>query len=348
MKSHEIILVLREDILSGRLAAGERLPPRTELLQRFQTTPVTLQRAVDQLVRDGYLATADRSGTYVNDHLPFLSHYALVFPDPADLAGSTFYAAIRNEAVKLQQPTRRFSCYYGIDGHTDVPDYQRLVDDVRAHRLGGVIFATNPFQIAQSPVLEEPGIPRVTVASWSETFATPRIYPDLDAFLPRAFDFLVAQGRRRIAVITMAHSEAAEQIARVQAVAAARKLDVPPQWVQGGHPDAPAWAGQIVRLLMSAGKQERPDGLIITDDNLVESATGGLVAAGMQAPHDVLVVAHTNFPWPAQSQTPVTRLGYDVRRLLADAVTSLELQREGAPPPPMIFLPPVFEDELPA
>ncbi|MCW7541330.1 phosphonate metabolism transcriptional regulator PhnF [Aquabacterium sp. A7-Y] len=58
---------LREDIVSGRIAPGERLPNETALAQRFGVNRHTLRQAVQALVREGHLRVVHGSGTYVRE-----------------------------------------------------------------------------------------------------------------------------------------------------------------------------------------------------------------------------------------------------------------------------------------
>jgi DNA-binding LacI/PurR family transcriptional regulator len=88
---------------------------------------------------------------------------------------------------------------------------------------------------------------------------------------------------------------------------------------------------------------ERPDGLVITDDNLVPELTAGLAESGVA---DLAVVAHTNFPYPTPSAVPVTRLGYDVAKLVTMSMEYVEQQRRGETPPARTLVPAVWEGEV--
>ena len=68
----------------------------------------------------------------------------------------------------------------------------------------------------------------------------------------------------------------------------------------------------LVHLAFVVQQPERPDGLIVTDDNLLTSASEGLLAAGVRVPEEVSVVALTNFPNLVPSAVPVTRIGFDI------------------------------------
>ena len=89
-----------------------------------------------------------------------------------------------------------------------------------------------------------------------------------------------------------------------------------------------------------------PDALLISDDNLVEHATAGLVAAGARVPEDVEVVAHCNFPWPTPSVLSVERLGYDAREVLDRCLRAIDDRRSGVPGSDNVDVPVRFEREV--
>ena len=97
--------------------------------------------------------------------------------------------------------------------------------------------------------------------------------------------------------------------------------------------------------MMAANPKDRPDSLLILDDNLVEAATAGLVDAGVRVPRDMTVVARCNFPHPAPSAVPVMRVGYDVRELLSVCLDGLMRQRRGEPVPDITWIPLVNEEQ---
>ena len=56
---------IREDILSGKLAAGERLPSKRSLAEHLQISVITVESAYDQLVAEGYVYTESKRGFFV-------------------------------------------------------------------------------------------------------------------------------------------------------------------------------------------------------------------------------------------------------------------------------------------
>ena len=342
---------LRKLMLRGKLPPGARLPTYEALKQRFRTDSPTIRDAMAVLRTQGFIETHPRSGTFVVPHPPHLSHYALSFPFDPERAPSQFFTALRAEADKCQRPERHLSCFFNVEEHTDVEDYQRLLGLVKTRRVAGLIFAANPYLLRRqgSPLISEPDLPRVVIEAVPELAGVPSVYPDICGFVLQALDDLAARGRRRAALL-IAGSPGGSWSGKLAKTfvkgAAARQMTVREHWIQGVAASLPESARSVMHLLMHPGHKERPDGLVIADDNLVQPATAGLVAAGVKVPQELEVVAHTNFPWPTPSAVPVQRLGYDIGALLALCLERIEQQRRGEPFPRHTMLPPLWEAEL--
>ena len=56
---------IREDILGGVLAAGERLPSKRAFAEHLQVSVVTVETAYRQLEAEGYVCTRPRRGFFV-------------------------------------------------------------------------------------------------------------------------------------------------------------------------------------------------------------------------------------------------------------------------------------------
>jgi DNA-binding LacI/PurR family transcriptional regulator len=340
---------IRRQIVSGAFPPGARLPTRKEWRRRFRTTPVTIQKAFDRLIAEEFVVARGRSGTFVADAPPHLRHYGIVFPfrQSASQPWPQFWIALLSLVnAHVRRSKSGLSVFYGNETHTDLDAYLKLIEEVQTHQVAGLLFVTDPFYLKGSPVLEAPGIPRVAVMAAPPH---PGVVPLLagNDLLTRALDFLQARGRHRIAFIMppllLATGPFMSDLSRG---VASRGMTTFPFWFQATDPLAPASARNIAHLLMSANRQDRPDGLVIMDDNLVPYATAGLVDAGVKVPEEVEVVAHCNFPHPTPSAVPAVRLGCDVRAILASAIDAIDRQRRGEAPPMKIEIPALFEHEV--
>ena len=67
---------IREDILSGKLATGEKLPSKRALAAHLEVSKVTVEGAYSQLLAEGYLRSEEKVGYYVEStpHLRSIVH----------------------------------------------------------------------------------------------------------------------------------------------------------------------------------------------------------------------------------------------------------------------------------
>jgi len=102
---------------------------------------------------------------------------------------------------------------------------------------------------------------------------------------------------------------------------------------------------EAVYLLMRLPEEERPDGLVVWDDNLVPEATAGLVKAGIDVGRDLDVVGHANFPNVTPSRADICRIGFDVHELLERCVQTLDEIRAGHDVPNTMGRDAIFEQD---
>jgi len=347
VKQRLILDQLRHAIVSGKLPAGSQLPTRPELEAEFQVSSNTLQRAMDRLTAEGFIYGKGTIGTFVSSSPPFVSNYGIVFPyvNSEKNRWNRFWVALKNEAERFGQAAgaqQKVSIYYSDNARSDSEEYQRLLRHIRDHRVAGLVILGPVAMYERSPVIETPGLPVVALGGLGELVPTLQFAP----FADRALDYLASRGRRKVAFVTSAGELASPQCASNWInLVQARGMMTDDRWIHGADIRNPVVVQNLVHLLMSSSQPDRPDGIVIGDDNLVEYAAAGLVKAGIQVPVEADVVAHCNFPWPTPSVLPMKRLGYDVRECLQIFMKMINHRRSGEPfnPSP---LPARMEDEI--
>ena len=336
-----IVNYLRDKIVSGTWQPGIQLPTRTEIEGRFGAGPMTVQRALNHLAEDGFVTSRGSRGTFVTEQPPHLFRVGLVFASPPT-EWTRNWLALDEEAKKSAATSkeRSFAFYYGVDGHSDSEDYLRLLRDLENRRIAGLIFSSLPFDLRNTPVLEMADLPRVAWGSISK-MGMPAIDMDKKQWLQRALEYLNSRGRKRVAVIMPPTDDRENEWAKPIFKAG---FETHLHWLQSVYLRDHVNARYLVQLLMRC--EEKPDALLIADDNLVERTTAGLVEAGIRVPQDLEVVAHCNYPWQPESLLPVKFLGFDARQGLAMSLESLDRQRQNQVMPPMTLVPALFEDEV--
>ena len=56
---------MKEDIISGKLKSGEKLPSKRTFAENSGLSTITIQNAYDQLISEGYVYTIPKKGYYV-------------------------------------------------------------------------------------------------------------------------------------------------------------------------------------------------------------------------------------------------------------------------------------------
>ncbi len=95
--SLQVADVLRNEIASGTLAAGEKIPSVRKIAQRFKVAPMTAQNAIDALKDEGLVYTSPGRGTFVRSQPPSL-------PAP-----SAEYVAITQHLEELDAQVRNMA-----------------------------------------------------------------------------------------------------------------------------------------------------------------------------------------------------------------------------------------------
>jgi GntR family transcriptional regulator len=332
-----IVEELRQRFRSGDYPTGTRIPTRRELAKELAISPVTLQRAVDRLIELGFLRARGKQGTFLAEPPPDRSRFAVVFgEEPGQGGWNRFWTTIQREADAWQDASgRHFQAYYIANASMTSRGHRRLCADVADGGLAGIFFACSPFFLAGSPIFASP-LPKVCIGEVAGASSVVCLDP-----LPQVWSHFVGAGRRRIGAIGTRGM--VNDRKRLCAEARRHGLEARPAWWLGLPVDPlhAECARDVTHLLFTGRPTERPDGLLINDDNLVPHATQGIIDAGLRVPDDVEVVAHANFPHATPAAVPCTRYGIDVRAMLGLVLDDLDRQRAGGGPCP-VTVPAVF------
>lgn len=327
----KISAFIRKKIISGQWQAGYKIPTRLELGRKLGVTVVTLQKALSSLVADGFLRVqmTGRRGTYVNENSPHLYNYALVFPNaPSEPNWNLFFACQLKVSEMIQQKLGiRISPYFWLDGNPASHDYIRLINDIRKERLAGIVFASSVFAIEKTPVVLEGNIPRIVIGARNERVDIPWIcFGKHDFLIKISLDYLESRNCRKVALI-LTPGLIGDYSKRLNVLLSERNFTSRPEWCHLCHLSYPETAVGIVRLLMSPLATERPDAIIVGDDNLLQAVCDGLKLAGIKVPEELTVISHCNFPRISANSFPVKFIGYDIYALMLKCIELLKQQR---------------------
>lgn len=343
-RQKHVLETLRREIVTGKYPPGGQLPVQTELTARFGVGSSTVAQALGVLGREGFVNSRRGAGCMVCNKPPHLNNIVVAVPN-RHLPGchwSNYYATVTRVVSELRNETGRpILLFEELEDRTS-RSFLELEELVRADRVAGIVFVNPPTPLVGSLIMDKPAIPRVAVSSYDEKPVNARVEVN-GFFIEKAVDCLLSQGRRNIALLTSTAGWGQAYGSHIRKVLETRNVNCPPHWQIPFNIDTPVTVRNVVRLLMQG--TDRPNGLIITDDNLVDDAVTGLVAAGVKVPGELEVVAHCNFPCPSLKTLPFHRLGPDIGGMLRACIAVIDQIRQGAPTPTILESPAVWESE---
>ena len=149
-KYQKIIDDLRENVRSGVLAPGERLPVREELMQQYGVTRATVNRAMAELLREGLLVATPRAGTYVaerntGDEVAVVVHSTLVMLHKMDWTiACNYYAMFGRLFQLLPENERKILNMEEVSRNPDGTFTLRLGSTQAVIRPGSGVFSSVP------------------------------------------------------------------------------------------------------------------------------------------------------------------------------------------------------------
>lgn len=323
--------ILETQILEGKLPAGSQLPGERALARQFGVSQMTVNRAIQELVRRGRLYRRSGAGTFVTDAVqPVRAHgVVLVIPYAEHPQADTYlrepFRAMRDVAQARQLPLQVVQA--------EICEYTQIA---QRHAQGALLFIAPPMEAYD--VLEQlwqNGTRFVVMgASWQ---SSPFPCVDSDNFggARRAVEYLLSLGHRHIAYLNgwQGSTNCADRLRGYQQAMEKWKVAICPEWV--------VQAGSDSRLSVEA-RQQMTDRLIRADRvtaiftagyYLALEALSLLRSLGMRVPEDVSIIgfddppsaAHLNPPLSTVRQ-PLYEMGQRAMDMLFDVLTGATLQ----------------------
>lgn len=319
--------ILETQILEGKLPAGSQLPGERALAQQFGVSQMTVNRAIQELVRKGRLYRRSGAGTFVTDAVqPVRVHgVVLVVPYAEHPQADTYlrepFRAVRNVAQARELTLQVVQA--------DVSEY---ADVAQRYSHGALLFVAPPSD-AYTVLLNlwQSGTRFVVMgASW-QMGGFPCVDSDNFGGARRAVEYLLSLGHRRIAYLNgwEGSTNCADRLRGYQ--------HAMEKWETPAHPEWVVQAGSDSHLSVEA-RQHLTDLLIRTERVTALFAAGFyltletltlLRSLGLRVPEDVSVIsfddpssaAHINPPLSTVRQ-PLYEMGQRAMDLLFDVLTS--------------------------
>ncbi|MDE3105952.1 MAG: GntR family transcriptional regulator [Acidobacteriota bacterium] len=311
-KYRQVYEDLYASIMSGTYRAGERLPSEAELGERYQTSRITIAKAVNELQLQGLVSRRAGSGTHVLSQAAPSGHvFGLLIPD---LGRTEVFEPICHGM--MQSPlSRPHSLLWGHS--TGDPTQQEkqselLCQQYIAQKVSAVFFAPIEYTPNKDEVnlkivtaLERAGIPIVLLDRCYSVYPKRSRYDLVGIDNRRAgyviTDHLLQHGIRRIAFVARAYSAntVEERIAGYYEALFAAGIMPQAELVLRGDPEDPRFLEQLLSKV-------RPEGIVCANDLTAALVMSGLIDRGVRVPEDIRIVGIDDVKYASLLPVPLT------------------------------------------
>ncbi|MFA5204238.1 MAG: GntR family transcriptional regulator [Lentisphaeria bacterium] len=338
MQATAIIQDLRRRIVTGEYAPGAQIPLRQSLLEMYGASKGTVQQAVNHLLKEGFLEGRGSKGMFVPACPPHRFQIGITFPavkSDRNVPWDSLWQALEQAAASFHaaDPRYTFKIYYGMGINQDEETKRELLEDIHGDRLAGLLVLEHAriFTLLRQELLKVPVV--IFVEAEAATPAKPRpveLSHDYVQMFKMAVDHLRSRGRKRIAVVMQAELPT-DRLPKFRKILRNAGVVTRPEWMQGVClcQESIPWTANVVRGLFSTNLKEKPDSLIIVNENLTATAARALVELDLVPGQDVDVVSHGNFPAAGDPPKGVLRIGFDAGEGLATAIKLITRARQG-------------------
>ena len=312
--SDQIIAILRKEILRA-FEPGQRMPAIRDMADRFNVSKNTLREALSALVHENLVERRPGSGMYVSDRIKGRHVAVLAERDISDPHTSYFYRRAPQLVVRFLRahdvPVRLYAGHIPAGDDSPRPlTCTEFLKSVEGHQLSGVVaFAPeNTFPQWLEPLRTQ----HVPVVGMSEAYDYGVIF-DYRGLVPMGVEYLLRHSRRRIAMIEhhWTPDRRTVYLEAFQSAMGAVGVDINPNWIRRSlNPCSPGAGWEDFRAIWAEGR-EKPDGLLVCDDNLFPSIAMAILQMGIRVPEDLQVATHFNKGSGMINPFPVGKLEFD-------------------------------------
>ncbi len=319
--------ILEAQILEGKLPAGSQLPGERALAREFGVSQMTVNRAIQELVRKGRLIRRSGAGTFVTDAVePVRVHgVVLVVPHTEHPQADTYlrepFHAMRNVAQArglTLQVVQAEPC-----------EYER---SVQKYAQGALLFIAPPADAYGTlSALWHSGTRFVVMGASYQSCPFPCVDSDNFGGARRAVEYLLSLGHRSIAYLNgwQGSTNCADRLRGYLHAMQKREVEVRPEWIVQAGSDSHLSVEARQQLTDLLIRTERVTAIFVAGYYLALETLTLLRSLGLRVPEDVSIVsfddppsaAHLNPPLSTVRQ-PLYEMGQRAMQLLLDLLSS--------------------------
>ena len=315
----QVIAILQQRIESGEYPVGHKLPPERELQETFHLSRMTINRAILELVDQGFVKREVGKGTFVIRSTPAQGdvHYiGLITPSHRSLLEQPFYWEVMEGLDEAARSRNHRSVIAGKE--ENVLRHEHLDQYFADMNLAGVILM-GQMHTALLERLVDVRTPIVCMNFAGEGHGLDSVVIDGERGGYLAARHLLRLGHRRIGLISGPRENAnSQQIQHgfLRCLAQNRVPIEPDHIVRGDYMMQDGFRGMMALL----DEKDAPTGVFCSSDMMAMGALNAARAKGLEVPRDISLIGFDDCRMVAHAYPPLTTVRVDMRRLGATAV----------------------------
>jgi GntR family transcriptional regulator of arabinose operon len=335
-KYRQVYEDLHSAIRTGAFQPGDRLPSETELGERYNSSRITVAKALDELQLQGLVSRRAGSGTHVLAPTISSGHvFGLLIPD---LGRTEIFEPICHGMMQspLSKPHSLLWGHSMGEAAQQEKEAEHLCHRYVAQKVSGVFFAPLEYTPEKDAVnkrivsaLDRAGIQVVLLDRCYAPYAMRSKY-DLVGIDNRRAGFLITQhlllhGVKRVAFIAkpLSASTVLARIAGYREALFAYGISLQQNLVCRGDPDNPNFIQKVL-------KDCRPDAIVCANDFTAARVMAGLVSRGISVPEEMRIVGIDDVKYSSLLPVPLTTQHQNCADIGAMAMVTM-LQRVEKP-----------------
>jgi GntR family transcriptional regulator, arabinose operon transcriptional repressor len=336
-KYQHVFDTIKEGILAGRYEPGQKLPSEAQLLDEFDTSRITVIRALRELQQRGLVERRAGSGTYVTKDAPAGGSllFGLLIPN---LGETEIFGPICQGMAESSQRRNHALLWGDITPSPGEKESQtlELCRQYVAKKVAGVFFAplertpqNDRINRAAVAVLEDAAIPIVLLDRNFLPYPSGSPY-DLVAIDHRRAGFIATEhllkvGCERVAFVAYTHSASTvdARIAGYREALFVAGVSLEPSLVWRLSGNGGTDLGRVVKKL-------KPQAIVCANDRTAGQVMHTLIELGIQIPDEVRIVGIDDVQYAALLPVPLTTVHQPCREIGAAAVAAM-LERLTSP-----------------
>ncbi|MFA6566697.1 MAG: GntR family transcriptional regulator [Victivallales bacterium] len=333
---------LRQAILKGDFAPGQKLPSTKSLSEQYGTQVANIHAAMSILVKEGLLARGVGIGTSVNKRQRPASDIAVYIKSDFSRPMANYMCLLMK--MLEEQLKNRGIVIHLLQDNLRNGAFHRLCRLAEDRSIQGVIFPA-----LDSKILEKAKkMIRVPWAAVTSAKIINRVCPHQKSLVKLAIDGLLQAGCRRVGVLaSVARKEkssdnrggARDFFRDLLALAESSGIEMPPELTVSAHswdiPDFNVFAYNGIDAIWN--RKDKPDGLFIYTDDLLPGALMGIMKNRIDVPKNLKLVTHHNKELPLLCPVPAFLIENSVGDVAAGLIKIIENQLSGRQVSPVEF-----------